>query len=183
MKCRSFVLTSYREQNKYMSNLLFVPLNREYKCSILSIYSRLCVFAQKRWMVHVYLLKIQWSQLSEGKNAAQTETESLCHILSRDLYLDSVIPCQYLQLVCEEDAQNMLRSEQWEVLPRSSNKEKWDHIWLLMIVTLNRIKDNLVHLNITALHSLSKRNQNSQIISAFVIFLPDAKHLRIPLSL
>lgn len=75
-------------------------------------------------MVHVYLLKIQRSQLSEGKKESQTETESICHILSRDLYLDSVIPCQYLQLMCEEDAQNMLRSEQWEVLPRSSNKEK-----------------------------------------------------------
>lgn len=75
-------------------------------------------------MVHVYLLKIQSSQLFEGKKKAQSETESLRHILRRDFYLDSVIPCRYLQLVCEEDTQNMLRSEQWEVLPRSSNKEK-----------------------------------------------------------
>lgn len=63
------------------------------------------------------------STLWAGKKA-QTETERLRHILSRDLYLDSVIPCQYLQLTCEEDAQNMLGSEQWEVLPRNSNKGK-----------------------------------------------------------
>lgn len=121
-------------------------------------------------------LKIQWSRLSEGEKAEQTETETLSHILCRDLYLDSVIPCQYLQLVCEEDTQNMLRSEQWEVLPRSSNKEKYSHIWLLLIVARNRIKDNLVHLKIRALHSLSKRNQKSQIISAVFMFLAHASH-------
>lgn len=115
---------SIREQNKYLSNLLFVPLNKEHKCSILSKYSRLCMFAQKWCMVDVDLLKIQWSQLSGGEEKAQTETERLRHILSRDLYLDSVKPCQYLQLTCEEDAQNMLGSEQWEVLPRNSNKGK-----------------------------------------------------------
>lgn len=90
-------------------------------------------------MLQVYLLKIRSSRLSKGEKAAQLETERLCRILCGDLYLDSVIPCQYLQLVCEEDAQNMLRSEQWEVLPRSSNKEKSGHIWLLLTVALNRI--------------------------------------------
>lgn len=75
-------------------------------------------------MVHIYLLKIQWSQLSKGKKKKNKLKQKAFASLSRDLYLDSVIPCQYLQLVCEEDAQNMLRSEQWEVLPRSSNKEK-----------------------------------------------------------
>lgn len=48
---------------------------------------------------------MQPSRVSEGEKAAQTETENLSHILCRDLYLDSVIPCQYLQLVCEEDTE------------------------------------------------------------------------------
>lgn len=49
MKSSKFEMLTFsiREQNKYLSKLLFVPLNTEHKCSILSKYTRLCMFAQK----------------------------------------------------------------------------------------------------------------------------------------
>lgn len=66
---------------------------------------------------------IHCGQLSLG-NASHIRIEPIFVIFGAgDLFLVSHAAL-YLQLLCEEDTQNMLGSEQWEVLPRSSDKEK-----------------------------------------------------------